>query len=742
MKKFTLLLLSALCFGFVACETSTTEQGARPTVALEQIAVTSTSVTFKVTTTDATEASYMVLGDEEDIPALETILANGTAVALKGGAAEVTATGLTAETEYKVVAAAKNGENMAGSNTLYVTTAEAGQLAIDVELASVAHDSINFRYTITGAERAAYLVVYATKEVTDASYVFLNGTELDLSSKEAVEVKDLENVKEYRLVVAAEDAEHNTLIKDVTFTTKDDPTNVIEHNYTRVRGSKYSSNYYIMFSYEDANEADNFAYNDKTLCLDFYGDPDKDYLPAGTYEVKESTEWPCLNSMRYSTYGYDNGVLLKSGSAVVSIDPETKAYTFEIDLYLKDGRHLVANYTGDVENMPVVDKVTVSAKYTSANATTADSGRNWSLTLADATGNTAVINLANAFKAPYIVANSYTINTSAEEYSVKRQAAEAGQFDSETSYFVVAGDQTQYKFATGTLTMDINWATSTYMLSFYGKLENGYIIESEYNGVIEGCSLKQSDEIIDFELNTASARSYNDNTNWYLTFTQTIDGVENYRLILDAYCPSRDYLPAGIYEIGNSNDGCSLGADLTTLHVWGESTYHAVEARATVTTNMATKEYTFVISLKVEDGRTFLMSYVGKVIDMEIVDAEDVPEDINWTTVTARHWYQDNWQLVIKDESEAYSLEFDLYCSDTSLSYIPTGVYTLTGSTFYIKNNYSKFNGSSNAYKEITLDITYNEATETYDISFDIILSDDRTLTGSYSGAVAGSPIA
>ena len=264
MKKFTLLLLSALCFGFVACETSTTEQGARPTVALEQIAVTSTSVTFKVTTTDTTEASYMVLGDEEDIPALETILADGTAVALKGGAAEVTATGLTAETEYKVVAADKNGENMAGSNTLYVTTAEAGQLAIDVELASVAHDSINFRYTITGAERAAYLVVYATKEVTDASYVFLNGTELDLSSKEAVEVKDLENVKEYRLVVAAEDAEHNTLIKDVTFTTKDDPTNVIEHNYTRVRGSKYSSNYYIMFSYEDANEADNFAYNDKT----------------------------------------------------------------------------------------------------------------------------------------------------------------------------------------------------------------------------------------------------------------------------------------------------------------------------------------------------------------------------------------------------------------------------------------------------------------------------------------------
>ena len=740
MKKFALLLLAALCF--VGCENLfQSEEGTQPTIALEKGYVTATSVTFKVTTTNATEACYMILGDEEVAPSLDTILESGTAVALKGGAAEVTATGLTAETDYKVVAAAKNGANKAGSNTLYVTTAEAGALDVAVELVNVAHDSINFRYTVTCAERAAYLVMYASKDTPEASYVFLNGEELNLASKEAVEVTNLENVKEYRLVVAAADTENNTIVRDLTFTTKDDPANVVEHNYTRVRGSKYGSNYYLMFSYEDANEADNFAYNDQTLCLDFYGDPDKDYLPAGTYEVKESTEWPCLNSMRYSTYGYDNGVQLKSGATVVTIDPETKAYTFEIDIYLKDGRHMVAHYTGDVDNMPVVDKVTIATTCTNASATTNDGGKNWALTLADAEGNTAVFFVANAYDAKYLAKNTYTINTSDEELSASSLAAEAGQFDSATSYFVVAGDATKYKFAKGTLNVDIDWTNQKYMMTFYGKLENGYEIELQFNDAVDGISLKQSSEIVSVMLDVATARSFEDNTNWYMTFTQSVEGVEKYRLILDAFCPAMPYLLAGTYSTAGANEGRRLNADGTSLYVYGEGQYSPVEASANVTIDMSAKTYTFNISFKIEDGRTFAFAYVGKVDGMEIVDAEDVPDTINWTTVTAKHWYSDNWQLVITDESGEYNLEFDLRCGDSSVNYLPTGVYGLNASTpTYIDGNYSKFNGNSKAFKAATLNITYVEATQTYEISFDVTLTDDRNLTGSYTGAVAGSP--
>ncbi|MBR5196865.1 MAG: hypothetical protein IKW42_01455, partial [Alistipes sp.] len=146
------------------------------------------------------------------------------------------------------------------------------------------------------------------------------------------------------------------------------------------------------------------------------------------------------------------------------------------------------------------------------------------------------------------------------------------------------------------------------------------------------------------------------------------------------------------------------------------------------------------VSFKVEDGRTFVFGYEGKVDGMEIVDAEDVPDAINWTTVTAKHWYSDNWQLVITDESGAYSLEFDLRCGQ-SLNYLPSGVYELnSGETTYIDGNYSKFNGNAKAFKAATLSVTYNEGSQTYDILFDVTLTDDRNFTGSYSGAVEGSP--
>ncbi len=747
MKKIALLCLAALGFGLMGCnpEPTPTPNEAQPTVALEKGSENANFVTFTLTTTNATEARYMVLEDGADAPSLDAIMTEGVAVELEDGKADVKAEGLEADTEYMVVAAAKNVTKVAGSNTLYVKTTAQAEVTLDVELVQVAHTSINFRFTAENAERVAYLVQNASKEIPEASEVLRKGDEVDPTSKEAVEVTDLDPVKDYVLLVAAEGAGKSVMV-DLAFTTKDDPANVIEHNYTRVKGSKYSSNYYLMFSYEDANEADNFAYNENTLCLDFYGDPDKDYLPAGTYEVKESTEWPCVNSMRYSTYGYDNGVLLKSGAVEVSIDPDTKAYTFNINLQLKDGRSLAATYTGDVDNMPVVDKVFVTTDYTSAVATTSDNGLTWALTLADDAGNAAHLNLANAFQAPYIVNNTYTISTSAEEFSVKALAAEAGQFDNTTSTFVVAGENGgEFKFATGTLTVDIDWETKKYLMSFYGTLENGYIIESEYEGAVEGCSLEQSEEVIDVVMNRAYASSYESGANWYITLAQNEGEVANYMLKLDVYCKPSQYLAAGVYELGVGTGEGYLGVDATTLTVAGQSQYNFTEARLTVETNLADKTYTMVVSGKVQDGRTFLMSYVGKVDGMEIVDAEDTPSDITWSTFSAKKWYSDNWELTVKDSTEQYTMVFDMRTGNSSINYIPSNTYTLGEAyvdTVYVDNNYSMFNNNKKAFDSVTLNIEYVEASQTYNISFEVKLVDGREFSGTYSGAIAGSPAA
>lgn len=748
MKRLALLCMAALGLSLVGCNpepTPTPNDEAQPTIALEKGSENVNYVTFTLTTTNATEARYMVLEDGTEAPTLDAILTEGVAVELAEGKAEVKAEGLEADTEYMVVAAAKNVTKVAGSNTLYLKTTAQAEVTLDVELVQVAHNAINFRFTAENAERVAYLVQNASKEIPEASEVLRKGDEVDPASKEAVEVADLDPVKDYVLLVAAEGAGKSVMVQEA-FTTKDDPSNVIEHNYTRVKGSKYSSNYYLMFSYEDASEADNFAYNETTLCLDFYGDPEKDYLPAGTYEVKESTEWPCLNSMRYSTYGYDNGVLLKSGAVEVSIDPDTKAYTFVIDLQLKDGRSLKANYTGDVDNMPVVDKVFVNTDYTSAKATTADNGLTWALTLADDAGNAAHLDIVNAFQSPYIVNNTYTISTSAEEFSAKPMAAEAGQFDNTTSTFVVAGENGgEFKFATGTLTVDIDWEAKEYLISFYGTLENGYIIESEYKGAVEGCSLEQSEEIIDVVMNRAYASSYESGANWYITLSQENEQQSNYILKLDVYSKPMQFLAAGVYELGVGTGEGYLGVDATTLTVAGQGQYNFTEARLTVETNLADKTYTIVVSGRVQDGRTFLMSYVGKVDGMEIVDTQDTPSDITWSTFSAKKWYSDNWELTVKDSTEQYTMAFDMRTGNSSINYIPTNVYTLGESyvdTVYIDNNYSSFNGNKKAFESVTLNIEYIEASQTYNISFEVKLVDGREFNGTYSGAIAGSPAA
>ena len=122
---------------------------------------------------------------------------------------------------------------------------------------------------------------------------------------------------------------------------------------------------------------------------------------------------------------------------------------------------------------------------------------------------------------------------------------------------------------------------------------------------------------------------------------------------------------------------------------------------------------------------------------MEIVDTEEIPDNINWNSASAKHWYSDNWQLIIKDESGAYNLEFDLRCGDSSYTYLPAGVYELNADeAMYIDGNYSKFNGNSKAFKAAVLSIMYDEDSNVHTILFDVTLTDDRNFAGTFTGVL------
>lgn len=722
MKKILFFLIATM---LLACGCNKpVETTTPPTIVLSDVSATATTVTFAATVTDATSAAYVILPVDETLPALDAILSQGTAMDLsQGNKISVNAAGLESATEYQIIAAASNDGGVVGSNTLYVTTLAQGEMSINVEIVQVDHEKMHFRVKSENVEELAYLVLYSTKETPEASYVFLNGEEIEVGSNESVPVTSLECNKEYKLVVAGRSGEQTYVPEPLIFKTDDDPANVISHDYTRAKGFKWSSNAYIMLAYEGADG--DLAYDETMLCLDFYVDPEIDYLPAGVYEVDASNEPPVLSSF-YSTYGYEDGVKLKSGTVEVLIDEETKAYTFNADIYLIDGRHMVATYTGDVEGMEVVDIITLNTVFTSAAAQKLESdGSNWLLTLSDDAGNTAVIDLFT-YATPYIPESSYTIQF--EDITTT-------EFDGNTSYFILAEEpETEVGFATGTLHVTIDWDNKIYDLSFYGSLTNGVVLETSYEGEIEGVSLEQSTEVINLEMTGATAHSNESGANWYLTFT---DKEEQHRLTIDAYCTPSQALPEGQYVLGTGQG--KIAYDATSIRVEGEGQFNFQEVTMDVTIDYTARTYRFDITGKIMDGRTYVCVYEGEVVNMDVVDKQEGVVEVEWTKATVKHWYSNNWQLLLEDASGQYMAELDLYTEVSD--YIGVGTYTLQDNTdaFSIKDNYSYFyylpdTANKFYYSEAVVVVAEGDSADNYSLEVTLKLTNGAEFSGTFNG--------
>ena len=109
--KNLLLLLLALPLAFVACETPNepVDEVKNPTVAITVGEATESSIAFTITSTDADEVKYLVVATAEGTPTATEVLTNGTAAEANSEAGCYVAE-LKAETEYTIVAAAKNAK--------------------------------------------------------------------------------------------------------------------------------------------------------------------------------------------------------------------------------------------------------------------------------------------------------------------------------------------------------------------------------------------------------------------------------------------------------------------------------------------------------------------------------------------------------------------------------------------------------------------------------------------------------
>lgn len=109
--KNLLFLLLAMPLAFAACETpdQPVDEVKNPTVAITVGETTESSIAFTITSADADEVKYLVVESAEGTPTATEVLTNGTAAETNAEAGCYVAE-LKAETEYTIVAAAKNAK--------------------------------------------------------------------------------------------------------------------------------------------------------------------------------------------------------------------------------------------------------------------------------------------------------------------------------------------------------------------------------------------------------------------------------------------------------------------------------------------------------------------------------------------------------------------------------------------------------------------------------------------------------
>ena len=115
MKRLALLCMAALGLSLVGCNpepTPTPNDELQPTIALEKGSENVNYVTFTLTTTNATEARYMVLEDGTEAPTLDAILTEGVDVQIAEGQAEVKAEATPASSGEAVYHTVEAGETM------------------------------------------------------------------------------------------------------------------------------------------------------------------------------------------------------------------------------------------------------------------------------------------------------------------------------------------------------------------------------------------------------------------------------------------------------------------------------------------------------------------------------------------------------------------------------------------------------------------------------------------------------
>ena len=175
--KNLLFLLMAMPLAFAACETpdQPVDEVKNPTVAITVGETTESSIAFTITSTDADEVKYLVVESAEGTPTATEVLSNGTAAEVNAEAGCYVAE-LKAETEYTIVAAAKNAKAVVKAEAK-MTTKKGGEEPVP--------PTPGDEYDVTFAANEAHIEYYGDQFSPGYNYyVILSDVGVELTENE------------------------------------------------------------------------------------------------------------------------------------------------------------------------------------------------------------------------------------------------------------------------------------------------------------------------------------------------------------------------------------------------------------------------------------------------------------------------------------------------------------------------------------------------------------------------------
>ena len=321
-----------------------------PTVAIEISEITTNSVAFTISATDAQSITYMITEGTSAADAA-TVLADG----IKAEANEITCSELKSDTDYTIAVVAVNIEKQAYAYTGAKTEAiPMPEVTVSLREGSVTENSLSFFISSAEADTLKWVCIEDGSRDVTAAQVITNGTVAEANVESEVVVENLEPNTSYAIYAAAtcdiEGFEPVISEKLVVKTAEPEPVGYILSETTTAAATKHSSsldNYFITFT----DEANGYA-----LRCDFYT-ATGDYLPSGEYTLGEVAEGAL--SKNYTTFMFTPSdsqmTTFERGSVTVEATPneETREvqYKFNGTLYFANGDFVSLNFSGLVEGI-------------------------------------------------------------------------------------------------------------------------------------------------------------------------------------------------------------------------------------------------------------------------------------------------------------------------------------------------------------------------------------------------------